>query len=418
MRTKVAARRFLIGIGSLAMMCVLVYGAFTAHSGRLPGTPATTVRAVFNDVGQLNPGAQVRQNGLTVGQVVSITLMRGKPMVTMSLTNGSPMYRDGNAGIWDSTSLAQKYVQLSPGHPASGLLGDAALPVDQTESTHDLVEVLDVFDPATRAALGEALRQLGGGLAGYGPGLNRFVATLPSDLNDVGTISAALVSEQTNLPGLLRSADRLNNRFTGRDQQITELLRQTDATLRAFGVDNTKPLGDTVVRLPQALSAVRTALDDADQPLADVAVATGDLRSGAGALGTATPNVRGVFREAPAPFDRVPSVASDAKPAVDDLRATLSDAQPFASKLADGLSLAAPPLKSLAPHATDLGTFFFDLSNGLASHDGWQHQLRIMIGAPGPGAVVSPYHDTNDPYPAPGQALRNRDSNGGLLPGK
>jgi phospholipid/cholesterol/gamma-HCH transport system substrate-binding protein len=417
--TKGSARRFLSGLGTLAVMLVIGYVAFTANQGRLPGTPVTTVRAAFTDVGQLQAGSEVRQNGITIGQVSAVQLVNGQPVVTMDVHGGVPMYRDGYAGIWDQSALAQKFIELRAGNPASGPLGDGTLPVGQTESTHDLVQVLDVFDPPTRAALGNALRQLGGGLAGYGPGLHGFIGSAPGVLSDVSELSTTLVSDRTDLPGLLHTSDRLSSRFTGREYQWTELLHQTDETLRALGVDNGTPLGDTLTKLPGTLRAVRTALDDADQPLTDLASAAGDLRSGAHSLGRATPDVRGVFREAHAPLDRIPGVSDDAKPAVADLSRTFSDAQSLTPKLADALSSAAPPLKVLAPYAPDLGTFAFDLSNLIVDHDGWEHRLRIMAGAPSlPTLLVNQLKDTNNPYPAPGQAIRDRDPNGGEIPGR
>jgi phospholipid/cholesterol/gamma-HCH transport system substrate-binding protein len=417
--TKGSARRFLSGLGALAVMLVIGYIAFTANQGRLPGTPVTTVRAAFADVGQLQAGSEVRQNGIIIGQVSAVALVNGQPVVTMDVHGGVSMYRDGYAGIWDQSALAQKFVELRAGDPASGLLGDGTLPVSQTESTHDLVQVLDVFDPPTRAALGDALRQLGGGLAGYGPGLHGFIGSAPGVLSDVSELSTTLVSDRTDLPGLLHTSDRLSSRFTGREYQWTELLHQTDETLRALDVDNGKPLGDTVTKLPGTLRAVRTALDDADQPLTDLASATGDLRSGAHSLGRATPDVRGVFREAHAPLDRIPGVSDDAKPAVADLSRTFSDAQSLTPKLADALSSAAPPLKVLAPYAPDMGTFAFDLSNLIVNHDGWEHRLRIMAGAPSlPTLLVNQLKDTNNPYPTPGQAIRDRDPNGGEIPGR
>jgi phospholipid/cholesterol/gamma-HCH transport system substrate-binding protein len=418
-RSKASARLFVIGIASIAVMAVVGSVAITANQGRLPGTPVTVVRAAFNDVGQLQPGSDVRQNGVSVGQVSSIRLIDGHPVVTMDIHGGVPMYRDGYAGIWDQSALAQKLVELRSGNPASGLLGDAVLPVSHTESTHDVVDLLDVFDPPTRAALGNMLRQLGGGLAGYGPGLHDFVATAPSDLADVGTISSTLASPHTDLPGFLQVGDRLSNRFTGQQQQqITELLAQTDQTLRALATETGAPLGATVSKLPASLRALRGAMDDSYQPLLDLAAATEQLHTGSHALGEATPDVRGVFREALEPLGQIPDVATDADPAVDDLRHTFQDARPFLPKLAEGLSSAAPPLRVLTPYSRDTGTLFNDLGTLLSSHDGWEYRLRIFPVSPNTSSVLGDViADSKDPYPTPGQSTRDRDTNGGLFPG-
>jgi phospholipid/cholesterol/gamma-HCH transport system substrate-binding protein len=418
-RSKDAARRFLYGLGAFAVAVVVGYVAFTANQGRLPGTPATVVRAAFDDVGQLQPGSEVRQNGITIGQVSAIDLVDGKPVVTMKVNGGVPMYRDGRAGIWDQSALAQKFVEISAGNPGSGLLGDGVLSVNHTDSTHDLVSLLNVFDEPTRKSLAATLRNLGGGLAGYGPGLHDFVATLPGDLADIRTVSSTLVSARTDLPGLLQTSDRLSERFNGREQLITGVLHNTDETLRAVGTDGGRPLGETLTKLPRILDVLHTALDDAQQPLVDLEISTSQLHSGSWALGRATPDARGVLREGQRPLHQVPDVADDAKPAVDDLGHTLRDARPFAPKLADGLTSAAHPLSELARYGPDMSTFGFDLSNLIVNHDGWEHRLRIMSGAPSPTSLlINQVKDTHNPYPAPGEAIRERDPDGGQIPGR
>jgi phospholipid/cholesterol/gamma-HCH transport system substrate-binding protein len=417
--SKVSARNFLIGLVAVAMAAVLGYVALTANKGRLPGTPAVVVRAAFDDIGQLQVGAQVRQNGIGIGQVSAIDLVDGTPVVTMEVQDGVPMYRNGYAGIWDQSALQQKLVELRAGTPEAGLLGDQVLPTDRTESTHDLTDLLSVFDPATRDGLRTTMNQLGGGLFGYGPGLNQFVATLPDDVTNSGTLGATLASTRTDLPGLLTSADRLSERFTGRERQITQLLAQTDSTLRALEVDAGKPLSDTLQRLPTTLTAARAALHDAGPPVADVAAATGILRSGAEALGRSTPDLRGVFRESRKPLGTVPPVVDDAKPAVTELSDTLADARPFTQKTRDALTSLATPLGVFAPHGPDVNTFAFNASSALGAHDGWEHNLRAMIAVPGVASVLgNQIRDTIDPYPVPGEAYRQQDPSGGLIPGR
>lgn len=416
--SKGSARHFLVGIGAVAVAVVLGYVALTANKGRLPGAPAELVRAAFNDVGQLQVGSDVRQNGIRVGQVSAIRLVGETPVVTMEVHGGVPMHLDGYAGIWDQSALQQKYVELQAGTTSAGLLGDGVLPTDRTESTHDLTTLLSVFDPPTRAGLHTLLAQLGGGMAGYGAGLNQFVQTLPDDVTNFGILSSTLASPRTDLPGLLTSSDRLSERFTGRERQITDLLAQTDSTLRALDVDAGKPLADTVDRLPGTLSAVRAALHDLGQPLADVSEATSRLRDGAGALGRATSDVRGVFREAPKPLASISPVVDDAGPAVTGLRETFADASPFAAKTRDALSSVAKPLGVFAPYGPDANTFVLNAASALAGHDGWEHHLRVALAVPTVTSVLgNQVRDNVDPYPAPGRAYRVQDPDGGQIPG-
>ncbi|WP_028935374.1 MlaD family protein [Pseudonocardia spinosispora] len=415
-RLKGSDGRVLTGLASVAVLLVVGHLALTANQGRLPGTPVTTVHAEFRNVGQLQVGSDVRQNGVVAGRVTAIRASGGTALVTMELHDGIRMYRDGRALIGDQSALAQKLVELRAGNPASGPLGDAVLPAGQTESTHDVVELLDVFDAPTRAALGSMLRQVGG-LAGHGPGLHDFLATAPSDLTSVGTISTTAASPRTDLPGLLSTGARLSGRFAGHEREITELLDHTDRTLRALSTEGGAPLGAATAKLPTAVRALRGAMDDAHRPLADLVVATGELRSGARSLGQATPDVRAVLRDAVPPLRQVPDVADVAEPALADLTHTVRDARPFTARLGDGLSSAAPPLRTIQPYALDIGTMFTDLGSLVSSHDGWEYRLRILPLPPTSSSVLGDViADSRNPYPAPGQATRDRDPDGGLVP--
>lgn len=415
--SKQSARRFVFGIGTLGLILTVLYVAFTANQSRLPWEQPTSIRAIFDNVGQLQVGSEVRQNGLRVGKVAQIDFVDGKAMVTMDVDDSAePMYRDGYAGIYDQSSLALKFVELRSGDPATGPLRDTALPATQTESTHDAVDLLDVFDPPTRAALGNSLRQLGG-MAGYGPGLHDFTASLPQSLDNVRTISATLVSTRTDLPGLLAAIDRPASRFAGREQIIGSLLRQTDATLRAIAVDGGKPLGDTLTKLPGALRTLRGTLDAANPPLADLATATTTMRSGAGSLGRATPDIRAVFREAPSPLGDVPDFSSDAKPAVENLEKTVSDLKPFVPRLSEGVAKLVKPLGVLAPYGLDASTFGASFSSAITEHIGWRHGFRGQLVMPDAGSLEqSPVRYPTVPYPAPGQQAKIRAGLGGPIP--
>lgn len=418
--SKYAARRFLIGLVALAVIAMIMVVAVTANQARLPWTEPTRIRAAFENIGQLAPGSEVRQNGLKIGQVAAVDLADGKPVVTMEVTGGVPMHRDGYAGIWDQSSLAQKFVELRPGTEASGLLGDAVLPASQTESTHDLVDVLDVFDKPTRDALGNALRQIGGGMlmGDYGPGFHGFLASLPTSEDSVRKLSVTLVSDRTDLPGLLRSTDRVSSRFTGREQILGELLRQTDETLRAIGTDDGKALGATLAKAPNTLRTARGALDDARPVLADLTAGTRDLTPGADALGRSTDDLRGTFREAQEPFHGVPDFADEAKPAVSNLKDTFSDLRPFVPRLGGGLKDAAVPLQYMKPYALDIGSFFTDVGSLIVSHEGWTHHFRGALAMPTATSLTDlPIRDSALPYPKPRQNLLIRDKDGAFIPG-
>lgn len=331
------------------------------------------------------------------------------------------MYRNATAALWDQSALGQQFVELDPGDPSAGPLGDAPIPLAQTESAQDIAQLLDVFDPPTRTALRDTLRAVGGGAAGQGEGLHAAVAAAAGLLSDLGTVSAALATPDAELAAFLRTTDGLATHVAGRAEELRALLRQSEQTLAAVHVDQGAPLGATLDAAPGTLRDARGVLDALHDPLPDARQAVQTLRPGVQALGDSTADLRGVLREAVPPLDVVPRVADRADPAVRDLTRTFADARPFVPRLADGLSSAAPPLRVLAPYVADLALFSDDFAKLISNHEGFRHQLRIFIGLPGGSSLSGLGPVTKEPvnpYPAPGEAIADRDPNGALVPGR
>lgn len=400
-------RQFLTGVALIAVVGVILYVALTAQSGP-PLTQQTVVRAAFADVGQLTAGDDVRENSVRVGQVTEVTYSAGQAVVTMELQDGGPVHADATAAMWDVNALGQKFVELDPGTTARGPLGATVIPSTRTASSVDIDQVLDVLDPATRAATQTAVRQLGTGVAGRSADLHTFLQRSPALLADVGTISGALSSPDANLPALLASGQRLSAQLAGHTDELRQLLANATTTLRAVSVDGGQPLSAAVAALPGTLTDVRSVADALRPPLSDARSALATLGPGAVALGHATPDLRSFLTGGVAPLHQVPGVASAAVPAVTDLTTTLADARPIVPKVDQALASLNPFLTALAPYSVDLPA----LANGGASFTngrftdskglvfGFVHIFPVVSLGTVAGLVPGGY----DPYPLPGTA--------------
>lgn len=412
------ARSFYAGLGVLAAVAVIAYLAATAPSG-LPFSPHTYVDVAFDNVGQLDTGADVRQNSVRIGEVRDIRYRPGHALVTLALDGHHPVYRDAHAAMWDQSALGQKFVELEPGHPAAGLLGPGeVLPAARAESASDIDGLLDVFDAPTRAGLTTGLRQLGLGMAGQGPGLRTLVSHAPALLDDTGTVSQALADPRTDLGGMFRAGQQLAAQFTGRSQELTTLVRQSNATLAALNTDDTRPLGESIGKLPATLTDFQTILDALQNPVADASDAVRTVRGGAADLGSATPDIRAVFRRAPTPLGKVPDVADDSKPAIEGLEATFHDARPLAPRLTEGFGGLRRFLDGLAPYSPDIAHFFTDGPDIFRDGENPStHYLAVAVGPVNSSFVADATPCAIDNYPAPnGGAWRDHARPGaGLL---
>ena len=85
-----------------------------------------------------------------------------------------------------------------------------------------------------------------------------------------------------------------------------------------------------------------------------------NIRPGVNDLAAATPDVRGVLREAPRPLDKVPGVSDVGQPALEALTPALHDLRPLLGDIRTAAQNARLPLACLAP--LDVGRVFTNLA--------------------------------------------------------
>lgn len=405
-------RSFVVGLGGFAFIGFVIYVAFSAQGGisSLPIIPETTVRAAFTNVDSLQGNDLVRQSSIRIGAVESVDYRGGEAVVKMRLDDPDyKIYKNATAQIWDLNALGTKFVELSPGTPEAGPLGDGVIPSAQTEDSYDLHQVLSIFDDKTKAATQALMGQVGGGMIGQGANFHDFLSKSDKLLPDLGTVSVALASDQADLPALLQSAERLTGRFRAREAEIASLIGQTNSTFEAINVGDA--LQATLDRSSQTLVSAKQAFDALDRPLGDTEVMMRDFKPGADSLGKSEENLRGTLRDGIEPLGKLPDVSDQAEPALGDLKDTFSEAQPLAPRLARTLKTAATPLRVLEPYAPEAGQWFVRFASfvSLGSSDGNRYAYINANGSAGTvlSATTGGCVDQNN-YPEPGAADKDR----------
>lgn len=411
-RRKASVRVGLVGAGAAALALAFALTAKNGLPDYLPGTTRSSVQATFADVGALREGDDVRIADVRVGHVSAITLKATKPVVTLELNGGRPVYSDATATIAARSGLGQKYVELNPGTASTGPLA-AGIALARTTSPTELDDVLGALDPKTRALGGSALRELGSGAAGRGEDLSAGLAKAKDLLPDLAKVSDALSEDDgSDLKQLLTTADVLSRSLADQGDQIGATTRQLSRTFQAVATEDGRPLGKAVAQSATTLKALRPALDDLNGPLADTRSAVEALRPGARALGTAMPDLRGFLRESPEVLDEVPAFADDAKPAIDELAPTVEQVQPLVTQVATAFGRASTPLSVMAPYSKEVLLFFQNAASALSQGDSAGRWLRYYpIITPQSFSGVLPVRDptvSRQAYPAPNEARTHR----------
>jgi phospholipid/cholesterol/gamma-HCH transport system substrate-binding protein len=361
---KKRSARFTSGvIGLVVIVVAAVIAVFALNSAKgFPGEAHTYVKAQFTNTGDLHVDDDLREADVRVGRVDSIDYEgNGVGTVRLQFDDDKPVYKNATVQVVSRSGLGQKYINIDRGDPAAGVLpSDGVIPASQTQPAVEILDLASIFDPQTTAAAQGALGQLGAGMEGHAQDLSDAVDAVPGTLPKLGTVARALNNNNgRDINTVLTSLRDLTSQFQGRQQQITDLNRQLATTFDAVNVNGGKSLADLLKVAPGAFSDVRKALVDLQQPLETTTAAVTNIRPGVSDLAAATPDLRGVLREAPEPLDKVPGVSDVGQPALEALTPALHDLRPLVVDIRTAAQNARLPLACLAP--LDVGRVFTNL---------------------------------------------------------
>jgi virulence factor Mce-like protein len=311
-------------------------------TGTKPWVSYKIYRASFTDVKGIIPGStSLRIAGVEVGTVTGASLLDGHPVLTLSLESQyGPLYKNAQIRIRPVTPLEDMYVDItSRGSNNAGVLtGNEILPSADTSSPVEIGEVLDIFQPNTRAYLGDLLNQLAAGLGGRGGAdlKNAFVAIAPF-LNNADRLSAALARRRTDLAQLVHNFGSISHELALRDTQLQGFVGHADAVLGELARTNV-PFAATIRELPGTLTGIEGAF--------------AKLRAAEGSLDPALRSLGPVAGALPGGLSALASFSRDATPALVALRPGVTALRPLAQTLeptARSLSGAFGQLQPEAP---------------------------------------------------------------------
>ncbi len=144
--TPASYTRFDLAVGAfvLAGLVALAWLALKIGGGALVGGDTVLVRARFNNLGGLAPGASVMVSGVVVGRVERVELdERFAAIATLRVRRDLALPADTMASIRSSGLIGEKFVALSPGADDETLRpGDL---ITDTESAVDLESLISRF---------------------------------------------------------------------------------------------------------------------------------------------------------------------------------------------------------------------------------------------------------------------------------
>ena len=392
-----------LGLLVLAGAALLVALAAVAVRG-FPFSERWPVAAIVPADGPpLKEGNEVRVGGARFGQVRRVEPRFDGAHVRMEIDEG-PVGSDARVRVRVRGLSAEPYVELERGDPSRPLPPEATIPRRQTTANTELVDVLDVFDPPARRSLRRVAPALGPGLLGRGDDLNATLADLEPALRGATPLLRAVSPRPGSLRTALFDARRLLRALAPPGSRELEALRAAAATTLETVAARAREVERSLELLaPVEAEAART-LPIADALLLEARAALVELRPGVRGLRDSLPEVNRLLRR-DSGLRSAARLARSAEPVLARTRPLLVELRPST----DALVALLRPLDSLVGELAR-----YDDEIRLAAERGRRvTEERSPQGrASGRRTVrtvpVFTCNRPREPYPAPGESLRQR----------
>jgi len=238
------------------------------------GTHPYTVTAYFVSAEGLTQENDVVINGARVGKVHSVVLAPDGPsgpggaQIVLELdAKSGPLHRGTRATIRPKGLLGNMFVELTPGPAGNGTIpSGGSLPLQDTASPVDLDQVMDLFDPQTRARIQTLTRQGGASLNGRGSDLNLFLAALPGIMQDTSVVTRKISQQDQQLDALDVEFDRIAQMMASEDQAFRRDLSNGSSLMQVTAAHETQ-LQAELVYADRALGQLATGLKGHERDL-------------------------------------------------------------------------------------------------------------------------------------------------------
>ena len=347
------------------------------------GDGGYSVNARFENASQLVKGNLVQVSGQTVGKVQDIAITDdGQARVRFTVSDEYAPLKVGTVAVIRQTSLsgiANRYIDLQQGPSTNAEVRDGGtVPAEDTESTVDIDQLFNIFDPKTR----ESTRKVIDGFADMTEGKTAEANEALKYLNPALSASARFFDE-------LSRNDRELERFVVETSRlvtdVADKREDLSGIVRHFGAVSTtlaqrdEALGEAINRLPGFLRKSNSTFVNLRATLDDLDPLVTESRPVVRALGPLLADLRPFARDARPTFaslaqtirrdgadndlvELLESQAAVRRIAVGPVQANGEERRGALPETTEALADSAPKLAFARPYAVDLTGWFDDFS--------------------------------------------------------
>jgi phospholipid/cholesterol/gamma-HCH transport system substrate-binding protein len=348
----------LAGVLGAAALAALVLLATSAG-----GSGGYTVRAIFDEAGNVIPGEDVKIDGVKVGTVGSVTpTPQAKAAVTLKIDNpGFQDFRaDATCTVRPQALIGEKFVDCLPTQPrVEGTplppplekipggqegAGERLLGVQNTHSPVDVDLLQAITRLPERQRLTIIINELGAGLAGRGSDLSAVIRRADPALQELDRVLAILAGENQVLTKLAEDSDRALAPFAAVRNRVADFIAQGDAVARA-SANRRGALQRNLADFPPFLEQLGPAMERVARFAEETTPTFTDLKAAAPGINETFTHLAPFSNSSSAFFKSLGKTAQTTGPALASLQPLLARlqklgtaAKPFSGNLAELLT--------------------------------------------------------------------------------
>jgi phospholipid/cholesterol/gamma-HCH transport system substrate-binding protein len=353
--------------GAAAVAALLAMAAIAAAvllSTSAGGTNASyTVRAIFDDAGNIIPGENVKIGGVKVGTVGAVTATpQAKAAVVLNISSaGFKDFRaDASCTVRPQALIGEKFVDCLPtqprvagtplppplkrigrGHEGSG---QYLLPVENTHSPVDVDLLGDISRLPERQRFTILINELGAGLAGRGSDLNVVIRRANPALQELDRVLAILSSENKVLAKLAVDSDQALQPFAAVRERVADFIVQSNTVAQATA-RHRGALARNLALFPKFLRELGPSMERLARFADQTTPAFTDLKVAAPGINKAFTSLPAFSNSSTAFFKSLGATAKTSGPALTSIQPLLGrlaalgkEAKPFSFNAAELLS--------------------------------------------------------------------------------
>jgi ABC-type transporter Mla subunit MlaD len=312
-----------------ALVVVIALGTSAGGSGG-----GYTVRAIFDDAGNVTSGEDVKIDGVKVGTVGSITATpQAKAAVVLKIENpGFQDFRaDSSCSIRPQALIGEKYVDCLPTQPrVEGTplppplplipagregAGQRLLPVVNTHSPVDIDLLGDITRLPERQRLAILINEFGAGLAGRGSDLNVVIRRANPALQELEKVLKILANENKVLTDLAVESDRALAPLAADRGKLADFITQSKTVAQA-SANHAHAIGENFADFPAFLEKLGPAMERLGRFAQETTPTFTDLGIAAPGIDKAFQNIAPFSRSSEAFFKSLGKTAKTSGPAL------------------------------------------------------------------------------------------------------